>query len=70
MMAYAQQVVPHAYAVTEEDIAELRVHGFADAEILDIALTAAARCFFSRPLDAVGAEPDQVYAGLAEELAE
>jgi uncharacterized peroxidase-related enzyme len=73
MLAFAEKVTLHAYRVTEEGVAELRGHGFADAEILDIVLTAAARNFFSRVVDAVDAEPDPEYldleAGLRQALA-
>jgi len=33
-----------------------------------VALTAAARCFFSKTLDAVGATPDDAFHGLADRL--
>ncbi|MBB3591519.1 hypothetical protein FHX08_001863 [Rhizobium sp. BK529] len=33
-----------------------------DAEIFDVTAAAAARCFFSKMLDALGAAPDHVYA--------
>jgi hypothetical protein len=46
----------------------LRAYGLSDAEILDIVLTAAARTFFSKVLDALGAEPDAVYLNMAQEL--
>ena len=42
----------------------LRALGLTDAEILDVVLTAAARCFFSTTLDALGAAPDAKYAAL------
>ena len=70
MMDYAQKVTLHAHEVTEEDIVRLRGHGLTDPEILDIALAAAARCFFSKTLDAVGAQPDETYAELADGLAD
>lgn len=38
----------------------LRAYGFTDAEIFD----AAARCFFSKFLDALRAEPDSAYLEL------
>jgi hypothetical protein len=37
-----------------------------DPEIFDVALTAAARCFFSTVIDAVGAEPDAEYRSALE----
>ena len=66
MMAFAEQVTSRANTVTSEDITGLRRHGFSDPEILDIALAAGARCFFSKVLDAVGAEPDDAYSSLDE----
>jgi alkylhydroperoxidase family enzyme len=68
MMDYAQKIALRAYEVTEEDVRKLRSHGFSDAEILDVALATTARCFFSKTLDAVGAEPDKALAELAEAL--
>ncbi len=70
MMAYAEQIARDATAIMQEDIDILRGHGFTDAEIFDIATTATARCFFSKTLDALGAEPDAIYIGLEEELRE
>jgi uncharacterized peroxidase-related enzyme len=66
MMAFAEQVTVRANAVTRDDIEGLRRHGFSDTEILDIALTAAARCFFSKVLDGVGATPDEAFMSLDE----
>ena len=37
-----------------EDIDALRAHGFTDAEIFDLAATAAPAAFFSKLLDALG----------------
>jgi uncharacterized peroxidase-related enzyme len=68
MMAFAEQLVWDATAITQQDIYDLRAHGFSDAEIFDIAATAAMRCFFSKMLDALGAEPDEVFLGLEENL--
>lgn len=70
MMAYAQKVTLAAHSVTEDDVRELRAHGFDDAGILAIAMAAAARCFFSKTIDAVGAEPDEAYAELRTALAD
>jgi len=39
-----------------------------NADVLDIALAAAARCFFSKVLDGVGAAPDAAYMKLDENL--
>jgi uncharacterized peroxidase-related enzyme len=68
VMAFAEKITREAHRVTPQDIDTLRGHGLSDVEILDIALAASARNFFSRVLDAVGAEPDAVYFDLALEL--
>ena len=39
----------------------MRELGLSDSEILDVVLAAAARCFLSKVLDAVGAQPDHEY---------
>ena len=70
LIAFAEKVALDAHNVTQEDIDRLRQHGFSDEEILDVALTAAARSFFSKVLDAVGAEPDAKYADLEQPLRE
>lgn len=68
MMAFAEKLTLHAYQVTPQDIEGLRTHGFSDEEILDIVLTAAARNFYSKVQDAVGAVPDPIYLKLEEPL--
>ncbi len=64
VMALAEKVVDDATAVTQEDVDRLRSLGLADAEIVDVVLAAAARCFFSKTLDALGAQADAAYAEL------
>ncbi len=68
MMAFAEKVVFDATSVTAYDTEGLRTHGFSDEEIFDIAAAASARCFFSKLLDALGAEPDAHYLGLEARL--
>ncbi len=68
VMAYAEQIVLDATAVTQTHIDTLHQHGFTDAEIFDITTTAAARCFFSKTLDALGAAPDEAFMSLDETL--
>jgi len=68
MMAFAEKVALTAHAITAQDVEALRRHGLSDTEIFDIVVTAAARCFFSKTLDAVGAEPDQNFRGLDERV--
>ena len=69
-MRFARKVVEDATAVSAADVAELRNLGLSDAEIFDIAAAAAARCFFSKTLDALGVQPDAEYAELSPELQE
>ena len=68
IMAYAEQVVRDATGVSEQDFDSLRQHGLADEEIFDVAAAAAARCFISKMMDALGALPDQKYSELDEGL--
>ena len=57
LMDFAEKVTRHAYKITQQDIDEMRSHGFSDIEILDIILAVACRHFISKTLDAVGYEP-------------
>lgn len=58
MMEFAERLSRDSAAMTEQDAATLRAHGFSDREIVDIALAAAARNFYSRTLHALGVVPD------------
>jgi uncharacterized peroxidase-related enzyme len=64
VMDLAAKVVEDAGAIEQADIDRLRSLGCSDQEILDVVLASAARCFFSKVLDAVGALPDAKYAEL------
>jgi uncharacterized peroxidase-related enzyme len=64
VMDLADKVALDATSVAQEDVERLRSFGLTDAEILDVVLAAAARCFFSKTLDAIGAEPDASYSEL------
>ena len=46
----------------------LRSLGLTDAEIMDVVLAAAARCFFSKTLDGLGVQADARYVQLDSEL--
>jgi uncharacterized peroxidase-related enzyme len=74
VMALARNVAIDASRITESDVAPLRRLGFADEEIFDVVLAAAARAFFSKTLDGTGTEPDREYrdllgSGLSDRLA-
>ena len=62
VMEVAEKVALHAYRVTPDDIQRLRDFGLTDPEIFNVVLASAARCFFSKSLDAMGAEPDEALA--------
>jgi alkylhydroperoxidase family enzyme len=64
VMDLAEKVADDATAVSEADIDRLRDLGLSDTEILDVVLAAAARCFFSKVLDGIGARADEEYAAL------
>ncbi len=70
VMDLAVKVVDDATSIQPEDIDHLRSVGLSDADILDVVLAAAARCFFSKTLDALGVEPDAKYAELDPALRE
>jgi uncharacterized peroxidase-related enzyme len=67
-MRFARKLVEDATSVSADDVAELRELGLSDPEIFDIAAAAAARCFFSKTLDALGVQPDAEYLTVAPEL--
>ena len=53
-----------ANQITAADVEGLRAHGYRDEEIFDLAAAAAARCFFSKLLDALGVEADSIFNDL------
>ncbi|MPZ95927.1 MAG: peroxidase [Propionibacteriales bacterium] len=69
IMDLAEKVAGGAADITADDLRDVRTLGLTDAEILDVILAAAARCFFSTVLSAVGAEPD-AFAELDADLRE
>jgi uncharacterized peroxidase-related enzyme len=68
VMDLAEKVADDATAVKQADIERLRTAGLSDAEIVDVVLAAAARCFFSKTLDSLGVEPDAKYADLSPDV--
>jgi uncharacterized peroxidase-related enzyme len=64
MMAFVEKVVLNADQITPADIELLRSHGYGDEEIFDVTATAAARCFFSKVLDALGVQADSTFNDL------
>jgi len=66
VMDLAEKVVVDASTVDERDLQPLRDLGLSEAEIMDVVLAAAARCFFAKTLDALGVRPDASLAELGE----
>jgi uncharacterized peroxidase-related enzyme len=64
VMDLAEKIAADATAVTQADVDELRSEGMSDTEIFGVVLAAAARCFFSKVLDGVGAQADHKFAAL------
>lgn len=62
VMGLAEKVAADATSVTRADVEHLVGLGASEADVLDVVLAAAARCFFSKVLDAMGAAPDHAYA--------
>jgi alkylhydroperoxidase family enzyme len=64
VMDLAERVVDDATGIGEAELEPLRDLGLSGTEIMDVILAAAARCFFSKTLDALGVEPDAGYRAL------
>jgi alkylhydroperoxidase family enzyme len=70
VMDLAERVVDDATSIDDADLQPLRDLGVSDTEIMDVVLAAAARCFFSKTLDALGVLPDAHFAELEPEVRE
>ena len=64
----AERVVDDAAGIEEAELQGLRDLGLSDEEIMDVVLAAAARCFFSKTLDALGVQADAALRALDPEL--
>ena len=62
IMAFAEKLTIDANRIMPDDVGVLRAHGLSDAEIFNVTLAAAARTFYSKVLQAMAAEPDEVLA--------
>ena len=67
VLRFAEKLSTDAAAMTDADSQSLRDVGFTDRQIVDIALAAAARNYFSRALQALAVPVDEV-KGLSPEL--
>ena len=70
LMSFARAVARDASAITARDVAELKRHGFSDAEVFDIAVTAAGRAFFTKVIESLGAATDAPARAMDVELRE
>ena len=68
IVMFTRKMSRNASEVTAADIARLRDHGLADAEIFDVAAVAAARSFWTKVLESLGVEPDAPFHDLDAEF--
>lgn len=68
VVRFARKVAEEAEKITQEDVDELRDLGFSDDDVFNVILAAAARCFFSKVLDATGTLPDAVLHDIPDQL--
>jgi uncharacterized peroxidase-related enzyme len=60
---FAARVALDASSIGQNDVEALRAHGLTDADVADVVFAAAARSFFTRVLDGLGAQLDVQTAG-------
>lgn len=68
MMTFGRKVALDASAISSGDVGLLKQHHFTDAEIFDIAATAAARAFWTKVLDSLGVEADAPFRTMPREF--
>jgi uncharacterized peroxidase-related enzyme len=68
IMDLAERVVDDATSIGDSDTQRLRDLGLTETDIMDVVLAAAARCFFSKSLDALGVLADARYREMEPEL--
>jgi alkylhydroperoxidase family enzyme len=70
VMDLAERVVDDATSIGDGDLQRLRDLGLSETEIMDVVLAAAARCFFSKTLDALDIRADASFRELEPRLRE
>jgi alkylhydroperoxidase family enzyme len=70
VMDLAERVVDDATSIGDADLQRLRDLGLSETEIMDVVLAAAARCFFSKTLDALDIRADASFNELEPQLRE
>jgi uncharacterized peroxidase-related enzyme len=68
VVRFARKVAEEAEKITQEDVDELSGLGLSDADVFNVILAAAARCFFSKVLDATGTLPDAALRAMPDQL--
>lgn len=68
MLEFARKVARDASTVTAGDVERLKALGFTDAEVFDIAATAAARAFWTKVIESLGVEADAPFHAMDPEL--
>jgi uncharacterized peroxidase-related enzyme len=64
VMDLAERVVDDASSIGDAELQPLRDLGLSETDIMDVVLAAAARCFFSKTLDALEVRADASYGEL------
>jgi uncharacterized peroxidase-related enzyme len=70
LMRFACAVAHDASAITADDVAELKSHGFSDAEVFDVATVAAGRAFFTKIIESLGVGTDSPLRAMDPKLRE
>ena len=70
VMDLAEKVVDDASRIDDGDLQPLRDLGLSEADITDVVLATAARCFFAKTLDALGIQPDASLSELDDDVRE
>ena len=66
---FARDIARDARKITHGRVEALKsIHGLTDEEVFDVVATAAARCFFTKVLDALGSEPDNAFMSMSPDL--
>lgn len=68
MVKFSRKVARDAASIEVADVQRLKERGLSDADVFDIAATAAGRAFFTKVLDAVGSLPDAAFERIEEGL--
>jgi hypothetical protein len=68
MMRFSRKVARDASTIEADDVQRLKDHGLSDADVFDVAATAAGRAFFTKVLDAVGSLPDAGFNAMNADL--